>query len=62
MKAGARVGQTVASMEAWRQLCYDRDVSGGEQDAKRKAFKRAAEKSQTMRKVQVFRDEVWLGV
>ncbi len=61
MKTGAKVGQTVASVEQWRQLCYDRDVSGKEQGTKQRAFKRAVEGLQAKHKVQVYQDEVWLA-
>jgi AAA domain len=61
MGTGAKVGQTVGSVDAWRQLCYDRDVSDKTQGAKQKAFKRTVEGLQAKHKVQVYQDEVWLA-
>jgi hypothetical protein len=61
MNAGAKVEQAVVSLDAWRELCFSRDISDKSSDAKRMAFKRAAEKLQAIGKVQVFHDEVWLA-
>ncbi len=61
MAAGARVGQWVATVAAWREACYARSISDGKQNAKRMAFERAAQSLQTARRVQVYGDFVWLS-
>jgi len=58
---GAAEGQYVALVEAWRALAYSRGISDGEQDAKRKAFKRAMQSLQARRQIQVYEEVVWLA-
>ena len=61
MNVGAKVGQTIATKQEWRQLCYDRAISDSGPEAKKKAFKRAVEGLQAKGKVQAYQDEVWLA-
>lgn len=61
INGGARIGQYVVTFEDWRQACYFRAISDGEQDAKRKAFKRAASDLQASHRVQIGGEFVWLA-
>ena len=46
--------------EVWRQYCYAGAVSEGDQPAKQKAFKRAADKLQAASAIGVWGDWVWI--
>ena len=46
--------------EVWRQYCYNGAVSEGDQSAKQKAFKRAADKLQAASAIGVWNGWVWI--
>jgi hypothetical protein len=47
-------------VELWRKFAYAKDISGGVQNAKRMAFKRASEQLQARQIVASWQDWVWL--
>jgi AAA domain len=55
--AGARC----VTEDLWRRYCYEGAVSAGDQDAKRKAFKRAAERLVDLGRVGKWGESVWLA-
>ena len=54
-------GQRCVTEEKWRQYCYRGSVSSGDQDAKRMAFKRAAEALVASGRVGKWEPFVWLS-
>jgi hypothetical protein len=47
-------------IDLWRKYAYDRAISGGEQNAKRMAFRRASEQLQARQIVASWQDWVWI--
>jgi len=61
VKAGAKVGQTVADFEEWRAECYEQRIADGEPSALRVAFNRAKIGLQAKGRIGIRAEAVWLA-